>query len=427
MCLRKPAERALLAGFSTTNIIPELPIPLGGYIARRGMARSIHKDIYLKTIALSDGKKIFLIGVFDLTYLKGQWVEMIKHLISESFSIPPTFQLLCATHNHSAPPADPHISSRELKRYLRSLEDLVLEGVKNALLDLKMVKLYHASSQLSGVSSYRTHKDPRFSPKIDLLVFESPSKNALLVNFPCHLTTLGPENNSISSELFGVSAERLLSSPGIDFVAFTNGASADLGTRYTRSSHGFSELERLSRILSNAVLGLLEKKKMIPPLPLEVFEGSVSLPLKSPPSRERALSFYKKTLADLKSPKQDHQRLRSSTTLSEAASILLERAKRPSPMPEMAYLQVLKLGKLILAGVPAEIFYTTGQKIKKRFLRRKTLIIGYANDYLGYITPRRVPARSYEVLISPFSPKAEDVLLAGFYTRIQLRNFAPPL
>lgn len=52
-------------------------------------------------------------------------------------------------------------------------------------------------------------------------------------------------------------------------------------------------------------------------------------------------------------------------------------------------LQVIRLGDLAILGIPGEMFATLGLDIRQRSPFRNTLIVGLANDEIGYIADRR--------------------------------------
>ena len=52
-----------------------------------------------------------------------------------------------------------------------------------------------------------------------------------------------------------------------------------------------------------------------------------------------------------------------------------------------AELQALAIGDTVIVGTPFELFSGPGRVIRERSPFRNTLVLGYCNDYLGYLPP----------------------------------------
>ncbi len=66
------------------------------------------------------------------------------------------------------------------------------------------------------------------------------------------------------------------------------------------------------------------------------------------------------------------------------------------------YCQVLKIGKLLVLGLPGEAFSETGLVLKKlgTITAETTMVVGYANDYIGYFgPPKAFRAGGYEMTV----------------------------
>jgi hypothetical protein len=78
----------------------------------------------------------------------------------------------------------------------------------------------------------------------------------------------------------------------------------------------------------------------------------------------------------------------------------VERGTEPIP----AEVQVIRLGALALVGLPGEPFAELGLTIKARSAAAQTLICGYANDWIGYLTPPIAWEQGgYEVGLGPWT------------------------
>ena len=70
----------------------------------------------------------------------------------------------------------------------------------------------------------------------------------------------------------------------------------------------------------------------------------------------------------------------------------------PVSLPAQAALQSIQLGGCRVLGVPGEMFSEVGREIC-RCGSQPTLLVGYANDYVGYLVPPGA-APGYESLMS---------------------------
>lgn len=85
-----------------------------------------------------------------------------------------------------------------------------------------------------------------------------------------------------------------------------------------------------------------------------------------------------------------------------------------------AEINILGIGDAILVTIPGELFCKLGLKIKKIFSPKKAMIVGYANDLIGYTLTREAFAQGgYEVETSIFSKETGNILINEINTFIQ--------
>jgi hypothetical protein len=130
-------------------------------------------------------------------------------------------------------------------------------------------------------------------------------------------------------------------------------------------------------------------------------------------------------LADATLPERTVNRLKrdlsaAHTTLSVAEFV----AKHPEVLEAATHgsVHVMQIGPVVLVGIPGELFVEYGLEIKQRVRQntgRPAMIIGYANDYIGYlITPRAVHTGGYEQAIARVAPSAGRVLTETAMTSV---------
>jgi neutral ceramidase len=74
--------------------------------------------------------------------------------------------------------------------------------------------------------------------------------------------------------------------------------------------------------------------------------------------------------------------------------------------------QAFRIGDTVFVTFPCEVFSEIGLKVKKNSGFNNTFILGLAGAMEGYLpTAEEFTEEGYAVLISPFSPKAEQELI----------------
>ena len=187
---------------------------------------------------------------------------------------------------------------------------------------------------------------------------------------------------------------------------FTNGASGDIGARFTRREQSFNEVERMGRLLAGEMLKVMQIILTHAPVELNARVAPVELKFRPfpPPARaQHELEQLQANLEALKAAGAAHGEIRRATTRVEGAMgqalMTKELAGRASNRSQV---QILQIGDLALAGLPGEAFTQTVLEIKKLSLFPYTVVVSYANDYQGYFPdPVSISMGSYEALISP--------------------------
>jgi hypothetical protein len=74
-------------------------------------------------------------------------------------------------------------------------------------------------------------------------------------------------------------------------------------------------------------------------------------------------------------------------------------------------MQAIAIGKTALISIPGELFVEAGLEIKEKSGEKDVFIIGYANDYVGYIpTLEAYKKGEYEVFSTVLSPDASRIV-----------------
>ena len=72
--------------------------------------------------------------------------------------------------------------------------------------------------------------------------------------------------------------------------------------------------------------------------------------------------------------------------------------------PIAAEIQVIRIGDLALVALPGELFVELGLAIRQQSPARHTFVIGYANEFIGYLpTSEAWEQGGYEVALGPWT------------------------
>ncbi len=94
----------------------------------------------------------------------------------------------------------------------------------------------------------------------------------------------------------------------------------------------------------------------------------------------------------------------------------------PHWMPHILPVQLIQIGPLVMAGVPGEITYMAGERLKKKLLSdlescgvKKIVLSSYANAYMGYITtPEEYDIQCYEGGHTLYGRNTLTAIIKGF-------------
>jgi hypothetical protein len=477
----------LKAGAARIKITPPVGIPLAGFGAKVEVSKGVHDDLEAKALVLKDEEEKVAIITLDLVELKAEIVAKIREKIKQQTGIKDQNILICCTHTHSGPDFKPNkLSTMSIKKQELLIKIFTLDLIRQIthVVDiansmLKEARVSFGKVQLNGLSYNRRMKIPggvcnlimsteemplavkqqyeswgilqteseivaipsipleTIDPDVSVVKIYDLLGNtiAILVNFACHPTVLGPDNYLISADYCGYMVS-LVEEITNTIVMFTQGAAGDIRPYYSERS--FKETRRVGTILASAVIKAIEIAEPLASNKLKVISEKVELPLRKLPSPEEA----RKIIAD---NEKVMAMMRKRGKLSgigkiEAETLLLRRIIEDITLPvqwlgvglnqrkepyylkylrftkeekekekEIAELQVIAIGDILLVAIPGEVFHQLGLNIKKKVWTNKVIIISLANGSIGYIFPKEAYEEGgYEIFESRLAPNAGD-------------------
>ncbi|WP_027417213.1 neutral/alkaline non-lysosomal ceramidase N-terminal domain-containing protein [Aneurinibacillus terranovensis] len=356
----------LYAGFGKADMTPESSVQLGGYEKREGVSQNIHLPVFSRTMILKWHNEFFVLISLELLGIDLAFAHTLREEISQLLPVEKKHIFIGATHTHSSYegfPAHLHkglwLEEPRMDIEIRKrIKEKVVLSIKDAQNNLQKASMFKGTGK-GRLGGNRRKKGGIFDNQILLLQFisEEGVRIGSLVNYSCHPTVLDHTNLNISGDYAGWIMKEMEADGGINL--FFNGAAGDISTRFQRDKATPLEVERLGGILLHDI--------------------------KQIQCEEVAIHTIK---AQEKEITLEQKNGRKITSL----------------------LQVLRLGILTLVFFPGELFTGEGLQLKK--FNRELFIIGYANDYIGYIlTDQAYKEEGYEVEVTRFEQKEKNFLM----------------
>jgi len=383
------------AGFAEVDISP-VTFPVRTYL---GKQESIDDPISAHAAVFSTDDEIAAIVSIDVVIVEWEYVERIRHLVTEKCNIPGTRLLVCATHNHACPAVVERPGHGKEHGYLDHLVEQTAQAVSEAHARLAPARIAVDRTVESRVSVNRRFikrdgtvvTQPRISdlgreilcnegvidPELGVLCIQGDdgASRGVLVNFACHAChSMG----HVSAGYPGVMTRRIKEHLGAECaVLFLNGACANLiHGNYLNPTDGTS-MEQVGSILAEGVLGLVEGMNEFDTSPaLRMTEGTQQIGF-------RDWSILEAAVADRKHFINVFEFLIERGWYSHSLEVL--RGLREQADHLVATQQALRIGDAIFATAPAEYFTENGLRIKELSPHNFTFVVSLANGWLGYI------------------------------------------
>jgi hypothetical protein len=414
---RFPGLRARF-GVARWDITPDLEVCVKNWGATdRWFARGVHRQLTGTALAIAedDESPPLLLITLDLGWWRARAdADQLRLALCDAISLPEENLIVHLAHTHSGPLLDseppPEANPAATAGYLQTLRAACIAGAKAAMDDLRESSLlFHTGA--CGLAAHRDLPDPEnpqriltgFNPQApadDTLVVarvfdEANRTRATLVNYACHPTTLGWENELVSPDFPGAMREVVEASTDAPCL-FLQGASGELAPceQYVGDP---ATADRNGRVLGHAAMSSLE---MLGPGEGDmVFEGA--LESGAPLARWSAATGELPQSVSANAPAIDLQLKSDLPSLSEIraqlaeapAGFTYERLVRQLRVRESVgdgptsteRVWSWKLGAGALIGVPFEAYSILQRELRAQCPHR--LVLNLANGNHGYLPP----------------------------------------
>lgn len=425
------------AAAGKADITPDLrreTVWLAGYGASGRKALGVHDSLYARAWVVSDGTTTVALVGLDLIGLSREDVEEIRRRLG--WTLARHYLLVWATHQHSGPDTLglwgrwPGVSGVD-QRYRRRLLEGVVSLVRDLSSRLSEAELSAAKTELDPRGLCRDIRDPVvLDPELNVLQLRAKARPAAgkkgsiqagavigtLVRWSCHPEALREDNRLVSADYPGELCARIEGRTG-GACLFAAGAIGGLLVADSDRSPArqFSEARRIGRTLADAALKALAWAE-------RWGEGRVAFSsrlIRVPVENSRYLLFLRSLAFGhrLLDARGEPLPLWRTYWLPLRHFIFFPLPERLRPWVESSVSRV-RLGQVDILGIPGEIFpelvlggydgryrfgapltgpanpnpprlseAPKGPYLRERLRARHGLVVGLANDELGYIVP----------------------------------------
>jgi neutral ceramidase len=413
-------ERELLAGAATAVLMPNLGVSVCGSMQDR-RAEHLHDDLTARALVLDNGSAKIALVVLDLFAAKKDWLGEIKHQISGFTKIPMANIAISCTHTHSAVATVDMFQTNADANYMKWAAPRVADCVRTAVQRLTPVRIgwavgreervvfnrrYFMVPAVKSVNPFgeldRVRMNPGegnkavvrpagpIDPEVAVLAVQkksNPDGQPLAVYASYSLNYVGRNpGTDISADYFGVVAGMLhdkLNAPRLDprqpFVAMlANGCSGDINNidvrRHLEQPYPYHQIFSVAEIVASAVDAAYRRVQFHDWVPLAVADRMLELGVRRPSAQE--VSTARELLQ--RAPQGP---LRAVEEIYARETVLLAQWPATIRTP----VQAIRIGEMAIALLPGMPFCQIGLNIKAKSPFKMTMMVGAANDHVGYV------------------------------------------
>ena len=423
----------LKAGYSKVCISPPIGAPLAGFAAREGVSAGIHDDLYARALVLSNETAAFALVSVDLLALPSEFVKRLRTMIESKTGINGDAVMIASTHTHAGPVTIRTFFNPEESvdaTYMNFLAAAVEESVSNAWRDRFPAKVGVGVGRVEGVGVNRRSPDQRpIDEQVGIIKVDDlrGRSRAVLINYSCHPTVLGPDNLLVTGDFPNFAVEEIERSLGPDSLAmFVNGTQGNISMGHSSElsaigvitpGRTFERAAELGHLLAEATLRELPSIVTTNDPALSALTIPINLPLKDYPPLEdarKSLMEAEEVLERLSGESAPLEKIMPAKTRRLYASITNFYARETQNLPNgnlPIELQGFRVGEAAFVAIPGEVFVEIGLALKRQS-PHPTFVFGIANGYIGYVpTSEAFEVGGYEVVSSKCKPGAAKVLV----------------
>jgi len=453
----------LKVGTSRVDITPPIGMPHANWgSSSHQLAEGIDMNMYCYAMYIeseSTNNKIVILD-FDLCIIDDDIDSMIRDAVISSLDIPKENIRVSTSHTHAGPPYGRDDSTgggwitegvELINPYYDSFPAKISKAVNEAVISAVDCNVSYGNGR-SDININRRPADKSgtlftgrnwsgvVNHSVDVIGFDDVNGDpvATIVGYACHPTILGPENRLLSPDYPGhmrKTVEEIIGGRCLFFQGFAGNqgpihtfvgdvevarkAGKILGLEASKvrmSMDPFEREEKLVEIIpAGADLGMYEDVAISEPNDdLLINNAYIDLPTMDFPPYEEASEIYNNALEELKKARESGnvEEIKKMVSKVKRANFTRKLSQISEGGKVNIWIQTIKIGDIILQGLPLEPFMEFSNKIKSLNPDKKIFWSGYTNGWLGYLpTAKAYEEGGYETRNTPLSPESEEIII----------------
>ncbi len=398
----------LTAGYARASILPEGPVPMGGYGNSANRISNGYLDIpYVTCLALSENGETVLMFSQDLLRSTTAWTQTAREFIFQETGVPADHIMVAATHTHSS--ADISSKDSRIAAYNELYTNAMVTAAKEAIADLAPATMYSKKVMTDGMTFVRhfelsdgSYGGANFGDFVNntivgyatdcdeemiLVKFDrgEEKKDIMLMNFQAHPCFTGSTTSTkISADFIAPIRDVFENETGMHFIYFTGSAgNQNANTRIPEDDHDMDNVQYGTALAQYAIDALPDMEK-IEGIGTKTAQLKYRYPCYRPNmdkliQAKEAADLYDKT-GDLKSANALAKSYGFSSVF-ECRGVVFGTWR---PEQDVMELNALYVAGLAFITAPYEMFSDTAMYIKENSPFDTTVICSCATDMVSY-------------------------------------------
>ena len=395
-------------GTGRTVITPPTGVELcgyGPYIERR--STTVHQDLHSTALALSDGNSVFVWVSNDLVWTDRSLVDETHRIVRDRYGLDPARVVITNTHTHSGPATMKTVAwGKWDEEYTAGLPERFADAIGQAVTNLEPGRVGFGRTPVPGLSVNRVDEGGEADAEALLMRIDDARgrMRAATINFGAHPVTLGAET-VICGDYPSDAIEKMEGERNGLRALFFQGSCGDLNCR--GFGDGMEMMRANGSLLRDHVLPALDKIETVPDVVMDGDTYEMALPADVPDrgTLEAELADYQDCLDawDGDTNTEAYRKLRFEVDWRTLRLVLLD-----GPHPQRLEFRVswMRINDAVLLAHPLELFLTYGNQVKATSPYLHTMIVGYANETVGYLArPRDFDQEGFGWYAAVFAPR----------------------
>lgn len=405
-------------GFGKVDITPRVGVELcgfGPFLNRHSIG--VRDRLWARAMAIEAGGRTAVVVSCDLVAVVLPTTKQVRELVKEAVGLGEDAVMVHCTHTHSGPATHNSLGwgVPDLP-YMELLPRRIAEACIQAVRNLAPAELCHAEVPCEGIGLNR--EQDRDAPPLEEVLRDDwrPAKPELTDTrchvfrvdsagktigfasyFGCHPVCCCAQTRYIHGDYAGVATNMLEREMPGSVGLFLQGAQGDVNSCVVHKpeKEALLALDVIAARYANAVrVGLCEAKPVAVDSVAYV-RHRVSFPTLPMTVEElRAMLAEQEAILSRPGASDEEREVRMATVYAVSLRKLIARMEAGEKMEPVSEVQGFRLGPVALLGAPFEVMQAIKNDVVARSRHAIPLVMGLANDSLGYAPDRDAEARA---------------------------------